>query len=123
MISRINKNLPIVLINTHFLFEETLDYKNYLIKKFDLKNYKEIYPDTLDLSCKDKQDNLWKSDPDLCCNIRKVKPNVTTNQNIRLGYVLTSSCGIPSLLLLAAKILFELIKNVQNKINFNLKDT
>ena len=23
MISRINKNLPIVLINTHFLFEET----------------------------------------------------------------------------------------------------
>jgi len=27
------------------------------------------------------------------------------------------------LLLLAAKILFELIKNAQNKINFNLKDT
>ena len=42
---------------------------------------------------------------------------------MRLGYVLISSCGIPSLLLLAAKILFELIKNAQNKINFNLKDT
>lgn len=74
MISRINKNIPIVLINTHFLFEETLDYKDYLLKKFELKNFKEIFPDILDLSCKDKENNLWKTDPDSCCNIRKVKP-------------------------------------------------
>ena len=33
MISRINKNLPIVLLNTNFLFKETIDYKNYLLEK------------------------------------------------------------------------------------------
>ena len=80
MISRINKNLPIILINTHFLFEETLDYKNYLLEKFELKNFEEIYPDIIDLSCKDKHNNLWKTDPDSCCNIRKVKPLNTALQ-------------------------------------------
>ena len=80
MISKIDKNIPIILLNTHFLFEETFDYKNYLLEKFELKNFIEVFPDTLDLSCKDKKDNLWKTDPDECCNIRKVKPLNTALQ-------------------------------------------
>ena len=50
MISKIDKNIPIILLNTHFLFEETFDYKNYLLEKFELKNFIEVFPDTLDLS-------------------------------------------------------------------------
>ena len=73
MISRINKNLPIVLLNTNFLFKETIDYKNYLLEKLELNNFKEILPDERDLLNKDKR-NLWKINPDLCCNIRKVQP-------------------------------------------------
>ena len=37
MISQIDKNFPIALLNTHFLFRQTLDYKNKLIKSFNLK--------------------------------------------------------------------------------------
>ena len=33
MISQIDKNFPIALLNTNFLFKQTLDYKNKLIKK------------------------------------------------------------------------------------------
>ena len=34
MISQIDKNFPIALLNTNFLFKQTLDYKNKLNKKF-----------------------------------------------------------------------------------------
>ena len=74
MISRIDKSLPVLLLNTNFLFEETIIYKNYLLKKLDLKNFKEIYPDKNDLKVNDSKNSLWKSDPDSCCNIRKVLP-------------------------------------------------
>ncbi len=74
MISKIEKNFPIILLNTNFLFEETIHYKNYLLKKLNLKNLKEVFPDPRDLDLHDKNNILWKSNPDSCCNIRKVKP-------------------------------------------------
>ena len=74
MISQIDKNLPVILVNTNFLFKETIEYKNHLIQKLKLKNCKEIFPDSYDLIKNDKNGNLWKSNPDLCCNIRKVIP-------------------------------------------------
>ena len=43
LISKIKKELPIIMINTHFLFEETLDYKNELLNFFNLSNFKEIF--------------------------------------------------------------------------------
>ena len=39
MISNIDKAFPIVLLNTEFLFEETINYKNYLLRKFKLSNF------------------------------------------------------------------------------------
>ncbi len=74
MISKIDNNFPIVLLNTNFLFEETIDYKNYLIKSFNLTNCDEYFPDDKDLDALDKHGKLWKINPDLCCNIRKVLP-------------------------------------------------
>ena len=74
MISEIDKSLPIILLNTEFLFKETIDYKNYLISKFKFSNFKEISPCTEDLKTKDNKGTLWKENPDLCCNIRKVLP-------------------------------------------------
>ena len=74
MISKIDTKIPIILINTEFLFKETIEYKNYLIKKFNFKNCKEIFPNSSDLSEIDKHADLWNSNPDLCCNIRKVLP-------------------------------------------------
>ena len=43
MISNIDKVFPIVLLNTEFLFEETINYKNYLLRKFKLSNFKEFF--------------------------------------------------------------------------------
>ena len=74
MISKIDKNIPIILLNTNFLFDETITYRDYLLKKFKLTNYIEAVPDEEDLKQKDSNDKLWKENPDLCCNLRKVLP-------------------------------------------------
>ena len=44
MISQINKNFPIILLNTNFLFNQTLDYKNKLLEILKLGNFLEIFP-------------------------------------------------------------------------------
>ncbi len=74
MISRINKKFPIILINTYFLFNKTLEYKHMLLEKMNLENFKEIYPDNETLQNNDKQNDLWKTNTDKCCDIRKVQP-------------------------------------------------
>ena len=45
LISKIDKDLPIIMLNTHFLFKETIKYKNELLKLLGLKNYREVFPD------------------------------------------------------------------------------
>ncbi len=74
MISKIDKNFPIILINTKFLFDETMDYKKELTDKLQLKNCTEIFPDLTDIRSNDKNNNLWKSDTNKCCHLRKVLP-------------------------------------------------
>ncbi len=74
MISEIDRSFPIILLNTNYLFKETIKYKDYLISKLKFSNFKEISPAAEDLKINDSKGTLWKENPDLCCNIRKVLP-------------------------------------------------
>ena len=74
LISQINKDIPIIVLNTHFLFEETIEYKDELLKLLGLRNYLEVFPDDRLLKKLDINDDLWKTDVDKCCNLRKVLP-------------------------------------------------
>ena len=74
IISKIDKTFPIIFLNTHFLFNETISYKNMLIKKFRLSNLIETFPENHDLKINDLNNELWRSNPDECCHLRKVKP-------------------------------------------------
>ena len=74
LISKIDKDLPIILLNTRFLFKETIKYKNELLKLLGLKNCREVFPDEKNLNKYDKDNSLWKKDADKCCNLRKVIP-------------------------------------------------
>ena len=44
IISKVDKNFPIILLNTNFLFDQTLDYKNKLINLFKFENFLEVFP-------------------------------------------------------------------------------
>jgi phosphoadenosine phosphosulfate reductase len=66
--------IPVVFLDTGWLFEETLAYRDTLIEKLGLRDVRSIKPLDETLSREDPDRELWFSDPDACCRIRKVEP-------------------------------------------------
>ena len=70
--SDVNKDQLIYFIDTGYHFKETLIYKEYLTKLYDLN--------VLDVTAEEwkhtftTEDKTWTKDPDLCCSINKVQP-------------------------------------------------
>ncbi|MBC9879243.1 phosphoadenylyl-sulfate reductase [Bradyrhizobium sp. INPA01-394B] len=66
--------IPVIFLDTGWLFEETLAYRDTLISTLGLKDVRSIKPAEETLSRDDPDRDLWFSDPDACCRIRKVEP-------------------------------------------------
>jgi len=66
--------IPVIFLDTGWLFEETLAYRDTLIEKLALRDVRSIKPDEATLAREDGERELWFSDPDACCRIRKVEP-------------------------------------------------
>lgn len=66
--------IPVVFLDTGWLFEETLAYRDRLIKTLGLTDVRSIKPDEQALPQQDPDRELWFTDPDACCRIRKVEP-------------------------------------------------
>jgi len=66
--------IPVIFLDTGWLFEETLAYRDTLIATLGLRDVRSIQPLEQDLARHDPDRDLWFSDPDACCRIRKVEP-------------------------------------------------
>ena len=66
--------IPVIFLDTGWLFEETLAYRDMLIAVLGLRDVRSIKPLDEDLRREDGNRELWFSDPDACCRIRKVEP-------------------------------------------------
>jgi phosphoadenosine phosphosulfate reductase len=66
--------IPVIFLDTGWLFEETLTYRDTLIAKLGLRDVRSIKPLERTLSREDPDRELWFTDPDACCRIRKVEP-------------------------------------------------
>lgn len=66
--------IPVIFLDTGWLFEETLAYRDTLIAALGLRDVRSIKPLEETLSREDPDRELWFSDPDACCRIRKVEP-------------------------------------------------
>ena len=66
--------IPVIFLDTGWLFEETLAYRDTLIATLGLRDVRSIKPLEEALSHQDPDRELWFSDPDACCRIRKVEP-------------------------------------------------
>ena len=66
--------IPVIFLDTGWLFEETLAYRDTLVKALGLTDVRSIKPDDEALSRQDPDRELWFTDPDACCRIRKVEP-------------------------------------------------
>ena len=74
MVSKIDPNIPVIFLDTGKHFRETLAYRDMLIEDLGLTNFQNIRPDELDLAKEDPDGLLHKSEPDACCDLRKVRP-------------------------------------------------
>jgi phosphoadenosine phosphosulfate reductase len=72
--AEVDPAIPVVFLDTGWLFEETLAYRNTLIAQLGLRDVRSIKPLEQALSHEDPERELWFSDPDACCRIRKVEP-------------------------------------------------
>ena len=70
----VDPSIPVVFLDTGWLFEETLAYRDTLIETLGLTDVRSIKPDEATLSQQDPDRELWFTDPDACCRIRKVEP-------------------------------------------------
>ena len=66
--------IPVIFLDTGWLFEETLAYRDALIAILGLRDVRSIKPAEEALQREDPERELWFSDPDACCRIRKVEP-------------------------------------------------
>jgi len=66
--------IPVVFLDTGWLFTETLAYRDTLIATLGLRDVRTIKPLDEILAHDDRDGELWFSDPDACCRIRKVEP-------------------------------------------------
>ena len=74
MVAQIDKALPVLFLETGVLFPETLAYRDRLVERLDLRNVISIVPSRARIEAEDPETFLWSSDPDRCCEIRKVIP-------------------------------------------------
>ncbi len=70
--SDINKEQVVYFIDTGYHFKETLIYKEYLTKLYDL-NVVSIQAEPIEYNFS-KDNQLWNKNPNRCCYINKVKP-------------------------------------------------
>ena len=78
VMAEVDPAIPVVFLDTGWLFEETLAYRDTLIAALGLRDVRSIKPLEETLSREDPERELWFSDPDACCRIRKVEPLART---------------------------------------------
>src|SRR5688500_15011852 len=74
MVASINRETPVIFIDTGKLFVETKLYRQRLVKLLGLRDVRIVRPLASDLARNDPQGALHRSDADRCCHIRKTLP-------------------------------------------------
>ena len=74
MAAQIKPDIPVLFLDTGMLFGQTLDYRQALATRLGLTDVRDLRPLYQDLAVHDPSQDLWKSDTNACCNIRKVLP-------------------------------------------------
>jgi phosphoadenosine phosphosulfate reductase len=74
MLAQVDPTLPVYFLETGKHFPETLEYVRTLEKHLGLTNVRWLRPDPKDIARFDPNGDLWETDPDSCCHIRKTEP-------------------------------------------------
>lgn len=74
MVSVINRDTPVIFIDTELLFTETLVYQQELAERLGLSDLRIVRASELEIDGADPDGTLHQRDPDACCSLRKAVP-------------------------------------------------
>ena len=74
IVSDVDPAIPVLLLDTGWLFPETHAYRDALVAQLGLTDVRSIAPDPDKLEQRDPYADLWSTNPDACCALRKVEP-------------------------------------------------
>lgn len=74
LVAQLDPHVPVLFLDTGMLFGQTLDYRRQLADRLGLTDVRDLRPRFEDLATGDPGANLWRTDTDACCHIRKVLP-------------------------------------------------
>lgn len=72
LLSKVDASTPVLFIDTDRHFAQTLTYRHSLAAKLGLTNVRVLTPRDADEA--DPRGDLWRTDADLCCAVRRVRP-------------------------------------------------
>jgi phosphoadenosine phosphosulfate reductase len=73
-VADVDRSLPVLFLDTGWLFPETLAYRDTLAARRGLTDVRTIRPENSAVAEQDPDADLWSRNPDACCNLRKVAP-------------------------------------------------
>ncbi|MDY0874148.1 phosphoadenylyl-sulfate reductase [Dongia rigui] len=73
-LAEVDRSVPILFLDTGKHFDETLMYRDILAGRFNFQDMRAIEPDLAAIAQHDPHGKLWETNPDLCCQLRKVDP-------------------------------------------------
>src|SRR6058998_3154062 len=73
MVSELGLQIPVVELDTQLFFRETYETRDRLVERYELEL---IQPKVLTVAEQHRREgpNLWETNPDRCCHVRKVEP-------------------------------------------------
>lgn len=74
IISDVDPSIPVLFLDTDWLFPETLAYRDTLVQRLGLTDVRTLRPSAQAVKARDPARDLWSIDPDACCHMRKVEP-------------------------------------------------
>ncbi len=74
IVSEIDPNLPVLFLDTDRHFFQTLQYRDELAQRLGLTNVINLKADEKEAADEDGKSTLWRTNPDQCCDLRKVRP-------------------------------------------------
>ncbi|MEM9839430.1 MAG: phosphoadenylyl-sulfate reductase [Pseudomonadota bacterium] len=74
LVSQVDPSTPVVFLETQKHFAQTTSYRRKLAARLGLSDVRDVTPDAEEAASLDPKGDLWRSDSDACCHLRKVRP-------------------------------------------------
>jgi phosphoadenosine phosphosulfate reductase len=73
LVAELGIDIPVIELDTQLFFRETYETRDRLVKRYGLQL---LRPEVISIAEQHVREgaNLWETDPDRCCHIRKVEP-------------------------------------------------